>query len=96
MSLLSCSSLSQLGGENGGSCGEFSCTQAGTQGTLFLPTRPGQSPDPGEPGKGHLVEGCRADRLSAEPGSPFQGHLLSEGSGKTPGVTFSTGSAQAG
>ena len=66
MSLLSCSSLSQLGGENGGSCGEFSCTQAGTQGTLFLPTRPGQSPDPGEPGKGHLVEGCRADRLSAD------------------------------
>ena len=53
-------------------------------------------PDPGEPGKGHLVEGCRADWLSAEPGSPFQGHLLSEGSGRTPGVTFSTRSAQAG
>lgn len=54
------------------------------------------TPDPGEPGKGHLVEGCRADRLGAEPGSPFQGHLLSEGSGRTPGVTFSAPSAQAG
>lgn len=83
---------SQLGGENGGSCGEFSCTQSRARHLVSAHTPwPGSAsrPHPTRESLGGPSHGGLLSRLvGAEPASPFQGHLRSEGGGRTPGVTF--------